>query len=155
MAQLEIGQQAPTFELPTDSTGQFSLSEQLGKNVVIFFYPKDNTPGCTIENVDFTTLKNEFDALNTVLIGISADSLKKHSNFRAKYELDVILGSDEEKTVLEQYGVWQEKSMYGKKFFGIQRTTVLVDATGNIAHIWNKVKAKGHAQAVLDVIKAR
>jgi len=155
MSTLEVGQQAPDFELATDSTGTFSLSDQRGKNVVIFFYPKDSTSGCTIENIDFTTLKPEFDAANTVLIGISADSLKRHENFRNKNDLEVILGSDPDKQVIEQYGVWVEKKMYGKTHFGIERATFLVDEGGKLAHIWRKVKAKGHAQAVLDEVKAR
>lgn len=155
MSELKVGQPAPIFELPTDSTGTFSLSDQRGKNVVIFFYPKDSTSGCTIENVDFTALMSEFDASNTVLIGISADSLKRHENFRAKNDLKVILGSDPDKQVIEQYGVWVEKQMYGKTHFGIERATFLVDEKGKLAQIWRKVKAKGHAQAVLDEVKAR
>ncbi|GLQ18560.1 peroxiredoxin [Maritalea porphyrae] len=155
MSELKVGQPAPIFKLPTDSTGTFSLSDQRGKNVVIFFYPKDSTSGCTIENVDFTALMSEFEAANTVLIGISADSLKRHENFRAKNDLRVILGSDPDKQVIEQYGVWVEKQMYGKTHFGIERATFLVDEKGNLAQIWRKVKAKGHAQAVLDEVKAR
>jgi len=155
MSDLATGQPAPNFELPTDSDGAFSLADQLGKNVVIFFYPKDDTSGCTIENIDFTALKSEFDSENTVLIGISADSIKRHENFRKKHELDVILGSDPEKKVIEQYGVWVEKKMYGKTHFGIERATFLVDEQGKLAHIWRKVKAKGHAQAVLDEVISR
>lgn len=154
MSELEVGQQAPQFELPTDSHGQFSLAEQSGKNVVMFFYPKDDTSGCTIENIDFTTLKSDFEATNTVLIGVSADSIKRHENFRKKHELGVILGSDPEKQVIEQYGVWVEKKMYGKTHFGIERATFLIDEAGKIARIWRKVKAKGHAQAVLEEISA-
>ena len=153
MSELEIGQPAPKFALETDSTGTFSLEEQLGKKVILFFYPKDDTSGCTIENIDFTALKNEFAEQNTVLVGISADSVKKHANFRKKHELDVILVSDPEKEAIEAYGVWVEKKMYGKTYFGIERATYLIDEQGNIEHIWRKVRAKGHAQAVLDHIK--
>lgn len=155
MSALAAGQPAPQFELPTDSNGTFSLKDQQGKNVVIFFYPKDDTSGCTIENIDFTALKSEFEAANTILIGVSADSIKRHENFRKKHDLGVILGSDPEKNVIEKYGVWVEKMMYGKTHFGIERATFLVDAQGNLAHIWRKVKAKGHAQTVLDEIKIR
>ncbi|MCZ4272974.1 peroxiredoxin [Maritalea porphyrae] len=155
MSELVVGQPAPKFELPTDSNGTFSLAQQLGKNVVIFFYPKDDTSGCTIENVDFTALVSKFEAANTVLIGISADSIKRHENFRKKHDLEVILGSDPDKKVIEQFGVWVEKKMYGKIHFGIERATFLVDEHGNLAHIWRKVKAKGHAQAVLDEIISR
>lgn len=147
-----VGQPAPKFELPTDSDGTFSLAAHLGKNVVLFFYPKDDTSGCTIENIDFTDLKSEFEATNTVLIGISADSIKRHENFRAKHALGILLGSDPEKHVIELYAVWVEKKMYGKTHFGIERATFLIDDQGNIAHIWRKVKAKGHAQAVLNEI---
>ena len=149
MTELQIGQPAPTFSLETDSIGQFDLAEQRGKKVLLFFYPKDNTEGCTIENIDFTALKDDFEKLNTVLVGISADSLKKHANFRKKYELDVILVSDPERVAIESYGVWVEKKMYGKTFHGIERTTYLIDENGDIAHIWRKVKARGHAQEVL------
>ncbi|WP_299347815.1 peroxiredoxin [uncultured Maritalea sp.] len=155
MSELVVGQPAPKFELPTDSNGTFSLAQQLGKNVVIFFYPKDDTSGCTIENVDFTALVSKFEAANTVLIGISADSIKRHENFRKKHDLEVILGSDPDKKVIEQFGVWVEKKMYGKTHFGIERATFLVDEHGNLAKIWRKVKAKGHAQAVLDEIISR
>jgi len=155
MSELEVGQQAPQFELLTDSHGTFSLAELSGKNVVMFFYPKDDTSGCTIENIDFTALKPEFDATNTVLIGISADSIKRHENFRKKHELGIILGSDPEKHVIEQYGVWVEKKMYGKTHFGIERATFLIDEAGKIAHIWRKVKAKQHAQTVLDEVISR
>ncbi|MGJ8529270.1 peroxiredoxin [Maritalea sp.] len=154
MEELKTGNPAPLFELPTDSHGTFSLADQSGKNVVLFFYPKDDTSGCTIENIDFSALLPEFEALNTVVIGVSADSIKRHENFRKKHELSVILGSDPEKTVIEQYGVWVEKKMYGKTHFGIERATFLIDEKGNLANIWRKVRAKVHAQAVLDFVKS-
>jgi len=155
MSELEVGQQAPQFELLTDSHGTFSLAELSGKNVVMFFYPKDDTSGCTIENIDFTALKAEFDAMFFSKILISADSIKRHENFRKKHELGIILGSDPEKHVIEQYGVWVEKKMYGKTHFGIERATFLIDEAGKIAHIWRKVKAKQHAQTVLDEVISR
>ena len=154
MTELKIGQAAPDFSLETDSTGTFSLCDSRGKKVVLFFYPKDDTSGCTIENIDFTALKDEFAAKNTILVGVSADSVKKHANFRKKHDLDVILVSDPDKHAIEAYGVWVEKKMYGKTYFGIERATYLIDEDGNIAHIWRKVRAKGHAQAVLDHISA-
>lgn len=153
MAELQTGDKAPDFSLPTDSTGTFTLSEHKGKNIVLFFYPKDDTSGCTVENIDFTALKPEFDKLNTILVGISADSIKRHENFRKKHELDVILVSDPEKEAIEKYGVWVEKQMYGRTYFGIERATFLIDENGKIAHVWRKVRAKEHAAAVLDHIK--
>jgi peroxiredoxin Q/BCP len=153
MSELNIGDPAPDFSLPTDSTGTFTMSEQKGKKVVLFFYPKDDTSGCTIENIDFTSLKSEFEKLNTVLVGVSADSIKRHENFRKKHELDVILVSDPEKEAIEKYGVWVEKKMYGRTHFGIERATYLIDEDGKIAHIWRKVRAKEHAGKVLEHIQ--
>ncbi|MCB1382445.1 MAG: peroxiredoxin [Notoacmeibacter sp.] len=154
MAELDAGQMAPDFELPTDGGGTFTLSGKRGSKVVLFFYPKDDTSGCTAEAIDFTALKSEFEAAGTVLAGISPDSVKKHDKFRDKHELGVTLVSDETKAVLEAYGVWTEKSMYGRKYMGVERSTVLVDAEGRIARIWRKVKVPGHAAEVLDAARA-
>lgn len=145
--------QAPDFTLPRDGEGEVTLSALTGGPVVLFFYPKDNTPGCTTEAIDFTARIAEFAALNCTVLGISKDSVKKHDNFRAKNDLGVALLSDADSDVCEKYGVWQEKKMYGKTFMGIVRTTVLIDANGKIARIWNKVKVAGHAEEVLEVAR--
>lgn len=121
--------------------------------MVLFFYPKDDTSGCTTEALDFTSLKEEFDAIGVKLIGISPDSVKRHDKFKAKHSLTVTLASDEEKQVLEAYGVWVEKSMYGRKYMGVERTTLLIDSNGKIVRIWNKVKVAGHAAEVLVAAK--
>jgi len=145
--------QAPDFTLPRDGEGEVTLSALTGGPVVLFFYPKDNTPGCTTEAIDFTARIAEFDVLNCTVLGISKDSVKKHDNFRAKHDLGVALLSDADSDVCEKYGVWQEKKMYGKTFMGIVRTTVLIDANGKIARIWNKVKVAGHAEEVLEAAR--
>ena len=150
----EIGQDAVDFELPRDGGGTISLSALRGKNVVLFFYPKDDTSGCTAESVDFSALQAEFDEAGASVVGISPDSAKSHDKFKAKHGLSVILASDEEKSTLEAYGVWTEKSMYGRKYMGVERTTVLVGPDGKVRHVWPKVKVPGHAQAVLDAVKA-
>ena len=149
MAELQIGDVAPHFTNPTESQ-DFTLSEHKGKNIVLFFYPKDDTPGCTLENIDFTALLPEFEAHNTILVGCSADPVAKHAKFREKHDLKIILLSDEDHETMEAYGAWGEKKMYGKTFMGIKRTTFLIDENGKIAHIWRNVRAKGHAQKVLD-----
>lgn len=148
MSELNIGDQAPDFTLPTDGGGEVSLSDYKGKKVVLYFYPKDNTPGCTTESCDFRDHKQDFESINAHIIGISKDSVKKHDNFKAKYELNFPLASDENSDVCERYGVWKEKSMYGKTYMGIERSTFLIDEDGKIAHIWPKVKVKGHVEAV-------
>lgn len=154
MEHLKPGTEAPDFNLPGSGETTITLSAHRGKIVVLFFYPKDDTSGCTAEAIDFSTLKPEFDALGAVLIGMSPDSVKKHDKFIAKHELTVDLASDEEKTVLQTYGVWVEKSMYGRKYMGVERTTVLIDRQGNIARVWNKVKVPGHAAEVLEAARA-
>ena len=148
MTSLEIGSHAPDFTLPTDGDGTFTLSDFKGQKVVIFFYPKDNTPGCTKEACGFNEQLPNFKGLNAQIIGISKDSVKKHDNFKAKFDLQFPLGSDENSDVCEQYGVWKEKSMYGKTYMGIERTTFLIDEDGKIAQIWNKVKVNGHVEDV-------
>lgn len=153
MTDTMIGSLAPDFTLPRNGGGTVTLSELKGKAVVLYFYPKDDTSGCTAEAIDFSALGAQFEAANTIVIGISPDSVKSHDKFAAKHSLSVMLAADEEKSVLEAYGVWKEKSMYGKKYMGVERTTVLVAPDGTIAEIWNKVKVAGHAEAVLDAAK--
>ncbi len=154
MSELMEGQPAPGFEMPTDGGGEISLSALSGKIVVLYFYPKDSTPGCTNEAIDFSALASEFDAANAVVIGVSRDSVKRHDNFKAKNDLKVVLGADLDGRVTEDYGVWVEKSMYGRKYMGIERATFLIDSEGKIQRIWRKVKVKGHAAEVLDAAQA-
>ena len=149
-----VNDTAPDFTLPRDGGGTVSLAELAGAPVVLFFYPKDDTSGCTKESIAFSDLYAEFQALGTHVFGISKDSVAKHDKFRAKHGLSVPLLSDEGTTTCEDYGVWKEKSMYGKTYMGIERTTVLIGADGKIAQIWPKVKVAGHAEAVLAAVKA-
>jgi peroxiredoxin Q/BCP len=151
---LTIGTKAPAFSLPATDGREISLDDLKGRKVVLYFYPKDDTSGCTLEAQDFQALRNEFAAAGTEIVGVSPDSLKSHDRFRAKYGLDFPLVSDEATTMLEAYGVWVEKSMYGRKYMGVERTTVLIDREGNIARVWNKVKVPGHAEEVLKAAKA-
>ncbi len=151
---LETGTQAPDFTLPRDGGETVTLSDLRGQKVVLYFYPKDNTPGCTTEALDFTALKDEFAAAGVTVFGISKDSVKKHENFCAKHSLGIPLLSDENGTVCEDYGVWAEKKMYGKTFWGIVRATFLIDEDGKIATVWPKVKVAGHAAEVLEAAKA-
>jgi peroxiredoxin Q/BCP len=153
MAELSVGTQAPDFTLPRDGGGSVSLSQFEGKSVVLFFYPKDDTTGCTAESIAFTKLEADFKAADTVVIGMSPDSVKSHDKFVRKHDLSVMLVSDEERTTLEAYGVWKEKSMYGKKYMGVERTTFLLDAEGRIEKIWPKVKVDGHADEVLKSVR--
>lgn len=150
----EIGDDAPDFTLPTDNDGTFSLSAQKGAPVVVYFYPKDDTSGCTKEAIAFTEALPDFQAAGAKIIGISPDSAAKHDKFIAKHGLKIILGADEDKRVCEAYGVWVEKSMYGRKYMGVDRSTFLVDADGKIAKVWRKVKVPGHAEKVLEAVKA-
>ena len=152
-APLEQGHSAPSFSLPRDGGETVSLSDFSGKWVVLYFYPKDDTSGCTKQAIAFTEHKNQFSAKNAVVLGVSPDPVQKHDKFRDKHSLDVILVSDEEKKVLEAYGVWKEKSMYGKKYMGVERTTYLIDPKGKIFKIWPKVKVPGHAEEVLAAIE--
>lgn len=154
MAELQVGQQAPDFDLPRDGGGSIRLSSLRGKPVVLYFYPKDDTSGCTAEAIDFSELKPEFENAGAVIIGMSPDSPKKHDKFKTKHNLSIDLVSDEDKQVLEGWGVWAEKSMYGRKYMGVERTTFLIDAEGKIARIWPKVKVPGHAAEVLEAVRA-
>ncbi|WP_275782757.1 peroxiredoxin [Pararhizobium gei] len=153
MARLAEQTKAPDFTLPRDGGGTVSLSDFKGKTVVLFFYPKDDTSGCTAESQAFSALVSDFDAAGAVVIGMSPDSAKKHDKFVKKYDLTVILAADEEKATLEDYGVWVEKSMYGRKYMGVERTTVLIDTEGTIRRIWEKVKVPGHAEEVLVAVR--
>ena len=155
MDQIKPGNPAPDFTLPGSGENRISLSDYRGRIVVLFFYPKDDTSGCTAEAISFSGLKAEFDALGATVIGLSPDSVKSHDRFRAKHELTVDLASDEEKEVLQAYGVWVQKSMYGRKYMGVERTTVLIDRSGTITRVWNKVKVPGHAAEVLEQNRER
>lgn len=154
MEQIEPGSMAPDFSLPGTGGTEIALSALRGRIVVLFFYPKDDTSGCTAEAIGFSALKPQFEALGAVVIGLSPDSVKSHDRFRGKHELTVDLASDEDKRVLQAYGVWVQKSMYGRKYMGVERTTVLVDREGRIARVWNKVKVPGHVTEVLEAVKA-
>jgi thioredoxin-dependent peroxiredoxin len=155
MAELVVGDLAPDFDLSRDGGGRVNLASLGGRPVVVFFYPKDDTTGCTIESIDFTRLSVDFDAAGAVVIGMSPDSVKRHDKFVKKHALGVILASDETRTTLEAYGVWKEKSLYGRKYMGVERTTFLVGADGRILRIWAKVKVEGHAADVLAAVPAR
>ncbi|GGK31473.1 thioredoxin-dependent thiol peroxidase [Salinarimonas ramus] len=150
---LVIGEPAPGFTLPADGGRTVSLADLKGKKVVLYFYPKDDTSGCTKEAQAFNGMRDAFAAEGAVIVGVSPDSPKSHDKFKAKYELGFDLLADEEKGMLEAYGVWVEKSMYGKKYMGVERTTVLIDADGKVARVWPKVKVPGHAEEVLDAVK--
>ena len=154
MNELVEGAPAPNMNLPRDGGGNVSLAELAGKKVVLYFYPKDDTSGCTTEALDFTALADEFAAAGAVVVGVSPDPVKAHDKFVAKHNLGVILASDEDKTVLEAYGVWKEKSMYGRQYMGVERSTFLINANGEISRIWRKVKVKGHAQEVLEAARS-
>lgn len=151
---IEAGTMAPDFTLPRDGGSDVTLSAMRGQPVVLYFYPKDNTPGCTTEALDFTSLLPDFTAAGAQVYGVSKDSVKKHENFCAKHSLGVVLLSDADGTVCEDYGVWAEKKMYGKVFWGIIRSTVLIDSDGRVARVWPKVKVAGHAQEVLEAVRA-
>lgn len=154
MTDLAEGQKAPDFSLPTDRGTPFVLSAQKGKVVVVYFYPKDDTSGCTAQAKDFSCLAQEFDTAGAVVVGISPDAATSKAKFRKKHELVVELAADEDKAVAQAWGVWVEKSMYGRKYMGVERTTFLVDPKGKLARIWRKVKVPGHAQDVLEAVRA-
>ncbi|WP_429911643.1 thioredoxin-dependent thiol peroxidase [Glycocaulis sp.] len=154
MSTLKPGDTAPDFSMPTDSAGTVSLSDFKGKSVVLFFYPKDDTPGCTKEAIGFSDKIDEFEAAGAVVVGVSKDSTAKHGKFRAKHELSVILASDADGDVTERYGVWREKQMYGKTYWGIERSTFLIGPDGTLKAVWRKVKVPGHVEEVLDTVKS-
>ena len=154
LTDLKPGDPAPAFSMPgSGDSGTLNLSDYAGKNLVLYFYPKDNTPGCTTEALDFTAHKAAFAALNADIIGVSRDSLKKHDNFIAKKELKIVLGADLDGKVTEDYGVWVEKSMYGKTYMGIQRATFLIGTDGKIIDVWPKVRVKAHVEVVLERLR--
>ncbi len=151
---LAVGDKAPDFELPTDDGKLFKLSKQKGRAVVLYFYPKDDTPGCTTESKDFSGLVDSFREAGADVVGISPDAPVSKAKFRKKHDLTVQLAADVEKLVVAAYGVWVEKSMYGKKYMGVERTTFLIGKTGKIAAVWHKVKVPKHAEDVLAAVKA-
>ena len=151
---LATGVVAPEFHLPADGGKTLSLKDFGGRKLVLYFYPKDDTSGCTAEAIAFNGLKKSFAEAGADILGVSADSVASHEKFKKKYDLDFPLASDESKAMLEAYGVWAEKSMYGRKYMGIERTTVLIDADGKVAKVWAKVKVPGHAEEVLAAAKA-
>ena len=154
VSDINTGDAAPGFTLPRDGGGDTSLADFAGKAVVLYFYPKDDTPGCTTEALDFTAAADEFAAANAVVVGVSKDSVAKHDRFIKKHDLGVVLVSDESGDVCERYGVWVEKKMYGKTFMGVERATFLIAPDGAVARIWRKVKVKGHVADVLEAAQA-
>jgi peroxiredoxin Q/BCP len=150
----KAGTQAPDFTLPSDADEQLTLSSLKGKPVVLFFYPKDDTTGCTKEACSFRDALPRFDEMNATILGISPDSTKSHRKFKEKYQLPYTLLADEDHAVAEQYGVWGEKSMYGRKYMGILRTTFVIDAKGTIARVFEKVKPEDHATEVAEAVAA-
>jgi len=150
---LEAGDKAPEFNLPVNGDAMLSSKDLRGKTVVMYFYPKDMTPGCTTESQDFRDRFKDFEKAGAVVLGVSKDSVKRHDKFVEKQDLPFQLVSDENGTLCEDFGVWVEKNMYGRKYMGIQRATFVIDAKGVICHVWPKVKVKDHAAAVLEVVK--
>ncbi|MBK3777029.1 thioredoxin-dependent thiol peroxidase [Azospirillum aestuarii] len=153
-AAIEAGTPAPDFTMPTDGGGSVTLSALRGKPVVLYFYPKDDTSGCTSEACGFRDQLPDFSGLDAVIIGVSKDSVASHDKFKAKYELPFTLASDKEAGVAEAYGVWVEKSMYGRKYMGLERATFLIDKDGIVRNVWRKVKVTGHVAAVLKALQA-
>jgi len=151
---LHPGDAAPPFSLPATGGRAVSLAGLKGRTVALYFYPKDDTSGCTREAQDFNALRDAFAACNAEVIGVSADSLASHDKFRTKYGLDLTLASDKEKRALEAYGVWVEKSMFGVRYMGMERSTFLIDRDGRIARVWRKARVRGHAQEVLAAAQA-
>lgn len=154
MAELDVGQEAPQFELPGDGGSTIRLAELRGEIVVLYFYPKDDTSGCTVEAIDFTALAGQFDKAGAVVVGISPDTAKSHDKFKKKHSLAVQLAADPDRQAIDAYGVWAEKSMYGRSYMGVERSTFLIDRDGKIARVWRKVKVPGHAEDVLKAAQA-
>jgi len=152
--ELKVGQKAPAFSLPRDGGGIVSLAQFKGRKLVIYFYPRADTPGCTRESIDFSQLRADFEQAGTDILGVSADPVKAQDAFKKKHDLTIGLLSDETHHMLEAYGAWGKKSMYGKSFTGVLRTTVLIGPDGRIARIWPKVKVEGHAAQVLEAAKS-
>jgi len=154
MSALEAGDKAPSFTVESDEGEKLSLKDFKGQKLVLYFYPKDDTPGCTKEAMAFSAMARKFANADTVVVGVSKDSLAAHTKFRAKYKLSIALGSDPEAKMIEAYGAWVEKSLYGRTYMGIERCTYLIGRDGRIAQVWRKVKVDGHAEAVLAAAKA-
>lgn len=154
MTDITEGQPAPAFDLATDGDGRVTLAGLKGKSVVLYFYPKADTPGCTTEGLDFSALADAFAAANAVVIGVSRDAVKKLDRFKAKHDLKVILGSDEDGVVCEAYGTWVMKKLYGREYMGVERATFLIDGAGLIRRVWRNVKVKGHAEQVLEAAQS-
>jgi peroxiredoxin Q/BCP len=150
---VDIGKKAPDFSGPTDGGGKIKLSDLKGKNVVLYFYPKDDTSGCTKQACAFTEAMPNFYKIKAAVIGVSRDSVESHDKFKKKYKLNFPLVSDVDGKICEKYGTWIEKSMYGRKYMGIERATFLIDAKGAVAHMWRKVRVAGHVEDVLKVVK--
>jgi peroxiredoxin Q/BCP len=151
---VDVGKKAPDFSAPTDGGGKIKLSDYKGKNVVLYFYPKDDTSGCTKEACGFTEAMPNFGKLKAVVIGVSRDSVEKHDKFKKKYKLNFPLVSDENGEICEKYGTWIEKSLYGRKYMGIERATFLIDAKGVVRNVWHRVKVPAHVDEVLTALKA-
>ena len=152
---ISIGDKVPEFNVSIGGEAQFALADAIGKNLILYFYPKDDTPGCTKEAVDFSEKFDEFNAQKTIILGVSRDSLEKHAKFICKYNLQIHLISDEDGRLCEAFGTWVEKQMYGKSYMGIERTTFLINQKGEVAHIWRRVKVQGHVKDVLATVKAQ
>jgi len=152
-AKIAIGSKAPNFKLPRDGGGHVSLADYKGQKLVLYFYPKADTPGCTVEAKDFSKLAQAFSRIDTAILGVSADPVTKQDKFKAKHGLSITLGSDETHVILEAYGVWAKKSMYGRSYMGVLRNTYLIGPDGKIARIWEKVKIPGHVEEVLAATK--
>ena len=154
MAELSLGDIAPAFDLTRDGGGSVRSSDFTGRAVVLYFYPHDDTAGCTSEAIDFSRLRAEFEKAGASVVGVSPDSAAKHDKFKARHGLSIDLAADEERKAIEAYGVWVEKSLYGRRTMGVERATFLIGADGRIAAIWRKVRVKGHAEAVLEAVRA-
>lgn len=150
---IEAGDKAPNFSLPTDSGGKLSMKDLKGRKTVLYFYPKDDTPGCTAEALGFTDAIGKFSRAGAVVVGVSKDSPTKHDKFKDKHGLKVVLVSDEDGKLCEDYGVWVEKKLYGRTYMGIERSTFLIDEKGVVRVAWRKVKVKGHVDEVLEAVK--
>jgi peroxiredoxin Q/BCP len=148
------GDTAPAFDMPADGGGQAKLGDFSGKSLVLYFYPRDDTPGCTKEAIAFTEMGDAFETAGTAIVGVSRDTVAKHEKFKTKHDLNVVLGSDADGSVCEAYGVWVEKNMYGKKSMGIERATFLIGPDGTVRKVWRKVKVAGHVEAVLEAAQA-
>jgi peroxiredoxin Q/BCP len=155
MTTLTEGSKAPEIDLPTDNGGHFRLSDRKGEKVLVYFYPKDDTSGCTKESCSLSENIKSFEKLGCAIVGISKDNVKSHDKFKKKYDLQFALASDENSDVCERYGTWVEKSMYGRKYMGIERTTFLINEQGQIEKIWNKVKVDGHTEEILAVLNGK